>query len=185
MGNKSIYGVLLLKISFLVLTVFSINFSFAQDVYRTQNGEILITAVLSDSVFTLSSKEVVIILNNGTATFKMTIDKSTLRCNDLKVNEKLSLMKYDEIIFSGKFGLDNIETNDHSTIDFVVEGVISTNNKTLMGKGRLEHISPEDHISCLLTLKFIIDKDDLGLNLEDLNLNNEVQIDVVQVLLNN
>ena len=115
----------------------------------------------------------------------MTIDKSTLRCDDLKVNEKLSLMKFDEIIFSGKFDVKNIEKNDHSPLDFAVEGVISTNNKTLMGKGRLEHISSEGHISCLLTLKFIINKDDLGLNLEDLNLNNEVQIDVVQVLLNN
>ncbi len=125
-----------------------------------------------------------ITLNNETAKFKLTIDKSTLKCDDVKLNEKLSLMKFDEINFSGKFDIENIDKHNHAPLEFDVDGEISPNNITLLGRGRLKHISPEGHVSCLLTLKFIIDKDDLGLNLTGLNLQQDVQIDVVQVLLN-
>jgi hypothetical protein len=185
MDNKSKYGVLLLKQILLVLAIFSINFSYAQDIYRTQNGNILITTILSDSIFKLSSKEVVILLNNSQATFDMTIDKSTFKTDNKQINNELALMKFDEIVFSGELDIDNIDNRDHIPLDFVVSGKISTNNKTLIGKGRLEHISSEGNISCLLTLKFNLSKEDLGLNLEGLDLNDKVQIDVVQVLLNN
>ena len=183
MGHESKYSVLLLKIIFIVLAVFSFNISFTQDIYRTQNGSILITAVSSDSIITLSSKEVIMTLNNETAKFKMTLDKSSLRSDNIKINEKLSLMKFDEIEISGKFDIGNIDRHDHIPLEFNVEGIILTKNKALLGRGRLEHISSEGNISCLLTLKFILDKNDLDLNLDSLN--NEIQVDVVQVFLNN
>jgi hypothetical protein len=184
MEHKFKYIFLLLKILFFVLIVFNFNFSLAQDIYRTQNGNVLITYLSSDTLIILTSKEVIITLNNETAKFKMTIDKSTLRCDDVKINEKLSFMKFDEINFSGKFDLENIDKYNHAPLEFDVYAENLTNNKALLGKGRLEHISPEGHIRCLLTLKFIIDKDDLGLNLSGLNLQQDVQVDVVQVLLN-
>ena len=185
MDDRFKYQNLFFKIVFFVLICLSVNLSLAQDVYRTQNGSMRVTVVSADSIFVLVSKSVVISLNNNTATFKITIDKSTFVTSNKSVNEKLELMKSDELVFSGKFDIEKIDNHDHIPLNFDVEGIISTNNKEFKGKGRLEHISSEGHISCLLTLKFIINKDDLGLNLEDLNLNNEVQIDVVQVLLNN
>ena len=184
-SNKSKYGVLLLKHIFIVLTFFSLNLSYAQDVYRTQNGNILITAILSDSIIKLSSKEVVILLNNSQATFNITIDKSTFKSDNKHVNDELALMKSDHIEISGKLAIEKIGNYDHIPLDFDVEGVISTNNKTIIGTGRMEHISSEGNISCLLTIKFSVRKDDLGLNLEGLDLSDEVQIDIVQVLLNN
>tara|TARA_B100000809_G_C15139882_1_gene532633 strand:- start:6648 stop:7208 length:561 start_codon:yes stop_codon:yes gene_type:complete len=184
-SNKSKYVILLLKHIFIILTFFSLNFSYAQDVYRTQNGNILITTILSDSIFKLSSKEVIILLNNNQATFNMTIYKSTFVTDNKIVNDEIALLKLDEIVFSGELDIDNIDNQDHTPLDFIVTGIISTNNKTLIGKGRLEHISSEGNISCLLSLKFNLSIDDLGLNLEGLDLSDEVQIDVVQVLLNN
>jgi len=184
-GYKSKYGVLLLKYIFFVLVFSSINFSNAQDIYRTQNGNILITAILSDSIFKVTSKEVIIFLNNSQATFSITLDKSTFKSDNKQVNDELALVKSDEIIFYGKFDIKNIDNNDHTPLDFDVEGVISTNKKTLVGIGRLEHISSEGNISCLLTLKFNLSKNDLGLNLEDMDISDEIQIDIVQVLLNN
>jgi len=183
--DESKYGVLLLRCIFLVLAFSSIIFTHAQDIYRTQNGNILITAILSDTIFKVTSKEIVILLNNSQATFSISIDKSTFKSDNKQVDDELALLKSEEIIFSGKFDIENIDNNDHTPLDFDVEGVISTNNKTLVGIGRLEHISSEGNISCLLTLKFNLSKNDLGLNLEGLDISDEVQIDIVQVLLNN
>lgn len=185
MGNKSKYGILFLRVILLLIAILSFNHYFAQDVYRTQNGNVLITAVSSDSIFTFVSKDVEIYLNNSQATFTMTIDKSTLKSGNKRIDEELILMKSDEIVISGELGVENIGNNDHSPLDFDLEGVISTNNKIVLGRGRLEHLSPEGNIACLLTLNFIINKDDLGLNLEGLDLSDEVQLDIVQVLLNN
>ena len=185
MCNKFKYNVLFLKAILLGLFWLSYSYSFAQDIYRTQNGSVLITTVSSDSIITFSTKQVAILVNNNQATFSMKIDKSSFVTNNVSINEELVLMRSDEIIFSGKFDLESINQQDHVPIDFDIEGVISTNYKTLFGRGRLEHISTEGNISCLLTLRFNINKDDLGLNLENLELKDEVQLDVVQVLLNN
>ena len=162
MENNSKYGVLLFKHISLVLIILNTLFSFAQDQYHTQNGNVLITATLSDSLFKLRSNEVVIVLKTSKATFEITIDKSTFRNGNKRVDGELALIKSDKIILTGKLDINNINNYDHVPLDFGVSGIISTNNKTLNGIGRMEHISSEGNISCLLTLKFILSKDDLG-----------------------
>ena len=155
-----------------------------QEVYRTQSGDMLITTIASDSVLKILTKDLVVILNYDNAEFIMKMDKSTFHTGIDSLDKKMALMKYDIITFNGKLAIENINTEGHPPLDFVVEGIISTNNKTIRGSGHLEHISNRGTISCLLTLKFNINKNDLGLDVGDLNLKDEIQIEIVQVVLN-
>ena len=185
MDNWFKYVMLSLKNGLFVLVIFSGSYLNAQDLFNTQNASVLITTISSDSIFKLSSKEVVIFLNNNKGILNITIDKSTLTTSNKQVNEELALMNSDEITLLGKINLEKIDNNDHSPIDFLLEGVIAGNNIYFSGRGRLEHISSEGYINCLLTLNFNLNKEELGLNLESIKLKDQVQIDVVQVLLNN
>jgi hypothetical protein len=185
MINETKYKQLVFALIFCFLIFLNLKIVVGQDVYRTQSGDMVVTLIAEDSVFTLSSKEIDIQLNNSTAKFIMSIDKATFKSANVKVNEKLAAVKSDKILFSGKLGIESIQRYDHIPLDFEVEGMLSTNNKIVLGSGRLEHISSEGDISCLLTLKFNISKEDLGLDIQGIELNDEVQIDVVQVLLIN
>lgn len=156
----------------------------AQDVYRTQNGDMVITAVSADTILKVTTKELMILLNYEDAKFTMKMDKSTFKTGNDSLDKKLALLKYDIVEFKGKLDMEYINTNGHSPLDFEVIGVVSTNGETITGKGHLEHISSRGTYSCLLTLKFNIKISDLGLNFENLNLKEDVQIEIVQTVLN-
>jgi hypothetical protein len=176
---KKICKCLLIFIS--ILSFFEGN---AQDVYRTQNGNMIITAVSADTILKIKTKELLVLLNYEGAKFEMKMDKSTFYTGNDSLDKKLKLMKYDIIEFNGKLDIERINTKGHPPLDFQVQGVISTNNNTITGTGRLEHISSKGTFSCLLTLKFNIKPEELGLNIKGLNLKEEVQIEIVQIVLN-
>ncbi len=156
----------------------------AQDVYRTQNGDMLITAVSADTIFKITTKELLILLNYDNANISIKMDKSNFKTGIDSLDKKLAQLKYEIIEFKGKLGIQNINTNGHPPLDFKVDGIISTNQKTISGDGHLEHISSRGMYSCLLTLKFNLKINDLGLNFEGLNLKEDIQIEIVQNVLN-
>jgi hypothetical protein len=176
--KKLVKGILIL------CSIFFLNKGHAQDVYRTQNGNMVITTVSADTVLKITTKELLVLLNYENAQFEMKMDKSTFYTGNDSLDKRLKLMKYDIVEFKGKLGLNYINTNGHPPLDFEVEGVLSTNNHIIKGTGHLEHISSRGNFSCLLTLKFNLKKDDLGLKLEGLNLKDDIQIEIVQIVLN-
>jgi len=133
----------------------------AQDVYRTQNGNMVITVVSADTVLKITSKEVLVLLNYENAKFKMKMDKSTFITGIDSLDKKLTLMKYEIIEFNGKLDVDYINTKGHPPIDFEVKGILSTNQNEIKGAGHLEHISSHGTYSCLLTIQFNLKKSDL------------------------
>lgn len=156
----------------------------AQDIYRTQNGDMLITVVSNDSILKITNKELFIQLSYETARFTMKMDKSNFKTGIDSLDKRLAQLKYDIIEFKGKLDIEYINTAGHPPLDFKVEGIISTNQKTISGDGHLDHISSRGLYSCLLTLKFNLKINDLGLNFEGLNLKEDIQIDIVQTVLN-
>ncbi|MBW6481520.1 MAG: hypothetical protein K0B10_00525 [Vicingaceae bacterium] len=156
----------------------------AQDVYRTQNGNMLITVVSNDSILKITNKELVIHLNYETARFTIKMNKSNFKTGIDSLDQKLAQLKYDIIEYEGKLDIESIDTEGHSPIDFNVEGVLSTNNNKIKGTGHLEHISNRGTYSCLLTLKFNINKNDLGFNLKNIVIEDDIQINIVQNVLN-
>ena len=156
----------------------------AQDVYGTLNGQMLITVVANDSVLKITNEELLIQLNYETARITIKMDKSNFITGVDTLDQKLALLKYNIIEYSGKFNLDRIDREEHPPLDFDVEGVVSTYEQIIKGKGHLEHISNRGTFSCLLTLKFNINKNDLGLDLQQFTIDDDVQIEIVQSVLN-
>tara|TARA_R110001592_G_scaffold234170_1_gene491803 strand:- start:3589 stop:4101 length:513 start_codon:yes stop_codon:yes gene_type:complete len=159
----------------------------AQEIYRTKNGDMLITAISSnDSVLRVTTKKLSVTMNYESAEFEMSMDKSDFSTGIDSIDKKLALMKFEIIEFKGKLDIDRINRDGHSPLDFYVEGILSTNNNTIRGTGHLEHISNRGTFSCLLTLKFNLKTDELGLNVDDFNLKlkDDIQIDITQTVLN-
>jgi len=177
--RKSIYTTV-----FILCEIFFLPQVNAQDIYRTQNGDMLITVVSADTVFKVTTKELLILLNYENANITIKMDKSTFKTGIDSLDKRIAKLKYDVIEFKGKLDIEYINTAGHPPLDFKVEGIISTNQKTISGDGHLEHISSRGLYSCLLTLKFNLKINDLGLNFEGLNLKEDIQIDVVQSVLN-
>lgn len=156
----------------------------AQDIYRTQNGDMIITAIAADTVFKVTTKKLFILLNYENANIIIKMDKSNFKIGIDSLDKRLAKLKYNIIEFKGKLDIEYINTIDHPPLDFKVEGILSTNQNIISGDGHLEHISNRGLYSCLLTLKFNLKINDLGLNFEGLNLKEDIQIDIVQTVLN-
>lgn len=174
------------RMKFLLFFITALSFfqGKSQDVYRTQNGNMVITTISADTILKITTKELLVLLNYEDAKFEMKMDKSTFYTGNDSLDKKLKLMKYEIIEFNGKLDIEYINTNGHPPLDFEVHGVVSTNENTISGYGKLEHISSRGTFSCLLTLKFNVKLEDLGLNIEGLNLKEDVQIEIVQIVLN-
>jgi hypothetical protein len=170
-------------IAFILCELFFLSRVNAQDIYRTQNGDMLITAVSGDTVFKVTSKELLILLNYKDASITIKMDKSTFKTGNDSIDKKLALMK-DIIEFKGKLDLEFINTQDHPPLDFKVKGILSSNQKTIYGDGRLAHISFRGTYSCLLTLRLNLKMKDLGLNFEAFDLKEDIQIEIAQTVLN-
>ena len=178
---KTIRIILLILVGFLFLGRVD-----AQHIYRTQSGEMLITAISADTVLTLKTKDLVVLLDYENAKFVMRMDKSTFVSGNDDIDSQLELMVLDIIEFKGKLDVENnINLNEYTPIDFAVEGILSINNKSISGTGQLYHIAKQGVFSSLLTLKFNLNKDELGLDFSHLKLEDDVQIEVVQLVLNN
>ncbi|KJS04383.1 MAG: hypothetical protein P1U44_12165 [Vicingaceae bacterium] len=172
-----------LKLITIIVILFTTN-TMAQDVYRTLNGKMLITVVSNDSILKIKNDELVIQLNYETARFTMKMDKSNFKTGIDSLDKKLAQLKYEIIEYKGVLGVQSINTEGHPPLDFNVEGVLSTNNNIIKGTGHLEHIANRGLFSCVLTLKFNINKNDLGLNIEGLVIEENIQIEIVQNVLN-
>lgn len=172
-----------LKLITIIVILFTTN-TMAQDVYRTLNGKMLITVVSNDSILKIKNDELVIQLNYETARFTMKMDKSNFKTGIDSLDKKLAQLKYEIIEYKGVLGVQSINTEGHPPLDFNVDGVLSTNNNIIKGTGHLEHIANRGLFSCVLTLKFNINKNDLGLNIEGLVIEENIQIEIVQNVLN-
>lgn len=177
--KKSIYIT-----AFILCWIFFLHQAKAQDFYQTKNGNMLITAVSADTAFKVTTKDLLILLNYENANITIKMDKSTFKTGIDSLDKKIAQLKYDIIEFNGKLDIEYINTTGHPPLDFVVEGIISTNQNSISGDGHLEHISNRGTYSCMLTLKFNVKINDLGLNFQGLNLKEDIQIEIVQTVLN-
>jgi len=172
------------KSAFLVLTFFSASTALSQDIYRTQNGSMIVSVVSSDTVLTLTTHELLVLLDYQNATFNIKMDKSTFYTGNDSLDNKLKKLKFDIISFTGELDIENINTNGHPPLDFGVEGIISTNDNSILGSGHLQHLASGGVYSCLLTLTFNIKISDLGITIPGFDLKDEIKIEIIQIVLN-
>ena len=165
---------------FLISTV---STSFGQDFYRTQEGKVLITTIVNDSSFNINAKDLLVHLDYDNSEFTMRLDKSNFHTGIDSIDNKFEHLKFDVITIKGKLAIDQIDTEGHPPLKFQVRATISTTNKTIEGTGGLVHVADEGEFSCILSLKFSLKKEDLGIDFGDLKMEEDIQLDIVQIIL--
>ena len=173
-----------IKFIILILLTYNSYTASSQDMYRTQEGEIIISVISSDTVMKLSNKHILVLLNYQNAKFDIKLDKSNFITGNDSIDNQLSKLKFDIIEFDGKLDIGYINTKARGIQTFGVEGHISTNNNLISGVGHLEHLSSGGNYSCLLTMTFNLKLDELGLEIEGFDLKDDVKIEISEMLLN-
>ena len=156
----------------------------AQGVYGTDNGLIHISSVVSDSLLTAVSKDLIVNLNYDNATFKLLLDMSSLRTGVDSIDSALKGLKYNKVELNGRLGIDQIRTVKHPPQDFEVNGFLKGTNEGLaiLGSGHLEHIFGEVY-SCILNMTFNINSADLKLDNYFQQITGDLKIEIIQSVL--
>lgn len=178
MGRKTHIGIITLL---LLIFLQEVN---AQVAFSTVKGKIKITSIWNDSALIAVSNELIVLLDYETACFEMRLDKSTLRTGVDSLDKRLEQLRGDLLIYEGKLGLDYVRTHSHPPQDFEVEGhlICAPHTEAIIGKGRLEY-TLGDVYSCLLTMTFHLNLEDVNIDIDLSGLHNEVHVEVIQIVL--
>ena len=156
----------------------------SQDYYYTVDGVILMNGVLNDSAIIAKSKKVTVLLDYETAKFDLYFDIATVQTGIDSLDKLLAKQEGNFIEFEGKLGIEYVQTQSHAPQDFEVEGYLDCDYQcgVVQGKGRLEHIFGGTY-SCVLTLSFLLNKNQLPFIIPLKGLHNEFTVDVIQTIL--
>ncbi len=103
--------------------------------------------------------------------------------DDKNMQKRLQDKPNEYIRFEGKLGLDYINTSGHPPMDFPVEGTVFPQNYHVIGSGHLVHLVHGTSSSCLLSMTFQLETDELFPDNDMPGLGNEIYVQVVQSLL--
>ncbi len=172
---------LIISIFFLVSLFNNIN---AQKKYATTNGNIYIRGTINETPFIARSNNLAIFLNYETTEFTLRLEKSSLHTGIDSLDEIFRDLKNDFIVYKGELGLDYIETNRHKPLNFGVKGYVDQpgDDIYITGEGQLVHVFG-DIYSCVLSMNFNLDLNDLDFENKIEGLDNHVQIKIVQTVL--
>ena len=137
------------------------GFVYAQESYRTFRGTIVLSFEMNNEPVQFISNELDVLLNYETAQFKYTLKKSSIRATYLS---HIQLFKPDEIIFSGKLGIEFIKTNSHPVQIFGLEGILSSSSGqelAVHASGSLSHLYSNSELACWLNITMQLDKHDI------------------------
>jgi len=156
----------------------------AQEIYGTTNGTIHISANVEDTVLIAVSKNLGVILNYDNASFKLNLDKSSLKTGNSYLDSLLETHKYDPIKFEGQMGIEHIKTEKHPPQDFEVNGYItcSPHYLSVSGRGYLEHIFG-DYYSCILNMTLFLNPEEINLTEVLPKLKGQIKIEIIQSVL--
>ena len=112
------------------------------------------------------------------------LQKENIHSDDKLLVDELDDLSYNLFELSGKFGMDHIETSNHSPFQFDFRGILSYkgNNLPVTGIGRLEHIDG-GYVSCLLSFKFTLKGDILPEELLKRHTVEDISVEVLQSIL--
>jgi len=173
-----------LYIATFLLFIVLINQLYSQtEVYSTINGKVKISTFLDGKIVTAKSSKLIISLDYNTALFKIRLDKSSLKTNVDSLNTFFSKLKGEFIELKGKMGIDFIETKSHPMRNFKVGMTLENpyNTTEIMGNGSLTHLG--GIYSCVLSLNFQLNLDDLNIQLPFKDINNKISIQILQTIL--
>jgi hypothetical protein len=144
----------------------------------------MIETIVDSHAIMLTSKELVVFMEEENAAFKYLLDPATLK--GVKRKDKKSLKRMDEsIIIDGKLSLKRLPKTDHPPME--VDLTASThrmNGPLILGKASLRYTQTQRFDSMIL-IHLVFDKGDLGLD-KYLNItSNEVHVTIKNTILHN
>ena len=175
----------LLKYTLVLLLLTGVGFTgiYAQEEYRTSAGTLIITAFLNDKPVKISSKKLLIILDYESGKVVIKQEIQDLTSDNEAIQQRLNSRAGQSVRFEGKLGLDYINTQGHPPLDFPVEGTVLPQSYHVIGSGHLVHLAHGTSSSCLLSMNFQLDVDQLFPDNKLPGLSKEVYVQVVQSLL--
>jgi hypothetical protein len=160
--------------------------TFAQKVFFTKRGEVIVSFNTPDTTITARSKDLLIQLDYEKATVNMIFEINTFRTGIDSLDEQIKSVYPNELYLDGNLGIEPISTKPHPTQNFDFNGNLYFNSmKTFIsGKGKLEHISDNnDIIACMLWLAFKLDIKNIKWDLKSYGVNDNIQVEIIQGLL--
>lgn len=171
-------------ITSLLLFILLPNLILGQDIYRTVDGDIVITGAAADSNIILKSNDLLILLDYETAEFTLKVDKSSFYTGNDSIDKKFSIISAPVVEFKGKLGLDYINPKGQLPVEFNVEGSLSHNKSNILyGNGKLESMGEASLYSLYLNMTFHLKTSDLAMQLPIEDMHEPIQIEIVQALL--
>jgi hypothetical protein len=176
---------LIIKLSILLflLSWMSITDASAQQKYTTSTGVLNIKLQLNEKPVYINSHDLLILLNYETGRVIIKQKISDLFSDNDSLQALINGSEAEYIEFEGKLGLDYINTSGHPPLDFQVVGVILDYDYNVMGNGTIEHFIDNTSTSCILSMAFVIQLDEVAPAFKIDGLDNKIYIRIVQSLL--
>jgi hypothetical protein len=169
----------------LLIYAISITWTYGQNLYEIKGATVVIDLDYGDSIVQLQSRHLHINLDNDNAEFI-----AKLKINTFMDTDDENLFQWasseDEVMMTGKFEVDHIETTNHTPMQFGFSGVLTQNlvSIPISGTSELQHIGAGGAYSCMLGFSFILDERILKeIDIVNLNLK-KVKVQVLQTILN-
>jgi len=156
---------------------------YAQEEYKTSAGTLIITVFLDGKPVKITSRKLLILLDYETGKVVMKQEISALTSDNDTIQSKLKSKTNEFIRFEGKLGLDYINTRGHPPLDFQIEGIMYPENNHVMGSGHLVHRAEGTSSTCLLSMVFQLEVDEVFPGSQLAGLDNEIYVQVEQSLL--
>ncbi|MEX1002561.1 MAG: hypothetical protein WDZ35_10645 [Crocinitomicaceae bacterium] len=156
-----------------------------EEVFGTNTGQLKITAIVADTVFRATTKELIVILNYQTAEFTLILDKADIITGNDSLNNLLDQRRGEKISFTGSMNLPYIKQEKHPPKDIEISGYLSTDKdkNEVLGEGRLEYLYNGRYASMLI-MSFILDVNKMGINIHLPGLEDQIQVELTKAVLN-
>jgi hypothetical protein len=153
--------------------------------FKSQAGPMLITATLNDTLLTLRSNSAIITLDYETSEIIVKVESSSFNTEIDSLDELLTQSSSKTFVFMGRAVSVDLKSSAGTPMDFKVEGKIFPGGTSIIGEAHLEEIAKGSLYSNVLSLKFSISTKDLGLDLDDHDLYDIIEIRLLEIILDN
>jgi len=174
-----------LLLSILMSTCFlSMN---AQDsrVYKTRDGKLGISIYYVDTLLAIGSNDLRLLIDNETRDILIAVNPNTLKTKVDSLDDMLTSGFYNDIVFKGQIGLNQVQTKGRSLQKFDVTGNLTINRHTkhIVMQGTLQHFEEGPGVESLLYLHYDINLVDFGLDKTLPGFANDGCVEILQGLL--
>jgi len=139
----------------------------AQDTYYSREATLKLTGQLNGEDLHLQTSNVNVVIDYETAGIDMRFEVKTLNTEIDSLDKMLSKSNM-KVHFSGKLGLEYINTANHPPLKFDLEGWLDINGSRswIKGRGDLYHLGYSSAYSCVLSITILLDTEELNLPFE-------------------